>query len=108
MAIQGVFLKGEFKPFAHYDYCNPIQIRGNLYPLPSKKEEEPSSSKSKQKASQGKKYIEQFEGNDMHVAMQFTNITRESDVRFFTGLESPEKLCELFSFLLPKLAIMTF
>ena len=106
-------MKGEFKPFAHYDYCNPIQIRGNLYPpppplLPSKKEEEPSSSKSKQKASQGKKYIEQFEGNDMHVAMQFTNITRESDVRFFMGLESPEKLCELFSFLLPKLPIMTF
>ena len=42
------------------------------------------------------------------VPMQFAQLTRECDVRFFTGLESTATFKTLFDFLLPRSSIMSY
>ena len=50
-------------------------------------------------------------GNDnvnIAIAMQFAQITRESDVRFFTGFESTKSFKEIFNFLVPRARLMKY
>ena len=46
--------------------------------------------------------------DELYPVMQFAHISRESDVRFFAGLESTKTFKAIFDYLLPKSSIMMY
>ena len=92
------------------DYRRPKQI--NMRESPSKKRKASSCSPQQEKK-QCSKMDEEDEcsGNDnvnIAIAMQFAQITRESDVRFFTGFESTKSFKEIFNFLVPRARLIKY
>ena len=84
----------------------PVPSRGT----PSRKRKLNSSTESKQpvavKRQQGRKIFD--DKVELYMALQFAHISREGDVRFYTGFETVESFKTVFDFLISKASIMSY
>lgn len=94
------------------DYRHPKQLRSRTSPSKKRKvtlfdsEEENGECSGVQNEEQCSRNT--FTNDHMYAAMQFAQITRESDVRFFTGFESTKSFKEIFNFLVPRAQLMKY
>ncbi|CAB3991527.1 THAP domain-containing 11, partial [Paramuricea clavata] len=94
------------------DYRHPKKL--NLRESPSKKRKvsscspQPSCSTIDEQEECSENPIPAIDNVNIAIAMQFAQITRESDVRFFTGFESTKSFQEIFNFLVPRARLMKY